>query len=530
MGVRIPQGAPTFELHRTERRTLFALGALTLVLRIIATFRYRFDSDEPQHLHVAWGWTEGLVQYRDIFDNHAPLFHMLSAPLLKLLGERENILIYMRAPMVLLFIVTVAATWIIAKRWWSERIAAWSLILLCAFAPFFLKTIEYRTDNLWTALWMIALVVLTSSERPFVTGLILGVGMCVSLKTLLLLITLGVAAVVTAIARDERIDAHDAIRTSFMMIVGFVIPPAIIAAYFASIGAWHNLLFCVLRFNELVTRTHRNVVWPRMLYPFVLAFVIWRARDLARTYDTPRTRFYLGVCASIFTITVIGFWVLISPRDFLPMMPLFAIALTATIIRRAPRRSFAILTTLSIVLLGFTAYYAEWFRDGQREQTTMLHQALRLTHPGEPLMDYKGETIYRRRPYYFIFEKIGRGAMRRGFLRDTVADAMVHEHCYVAEADGAFWPPSARTFLNENFLDMGRLRAAGQWIRNDGTFSIAIDGDYVIVDRNGVVSAPSHLLIGAHRFIAPRNERLAVLWAPAFERGFSPFHPKDREF
>jgi hypothetical protein len=108
----------------------------------------------------------------------------------------------------------------------------------------------------------------------------------------------------------------------------------------------------------------------------------------------------------------------------------------------------------------------------------------------------------------------------------------------VAQADGAFWPTRARKFLNENFLDMGRLRASGQWIHGDA-FSIAIDGDYVIIDRNGPVAGtldgtpnagPRHLDIGDHHFVATSNERLAVLWAPAFARGFSPFHPQDNEF
>src|SRR5437764_6107074 len=106
--------------RRWERAALIAFAALVLILRAVSFFRYRFDSDEPQHLHVAWGWTAGLVQYRDVFDNHAPLFHILSAPLLRLLGERENILAYMRAPMVPLFVIVIVTTWMIAKRWWSE--------------------------------------------------------------------------------------------------------------------------------------------------------------------------------------------------------------------------------------------------------------------------------------------------------------------------------------------------------------------------------------------------------------------------
>ena len=107
-------------LTRREKLLVIVLAALAFVLRVAAYFRYRFDSDEQQHLHVTWGWTAGLVQYRDLFDNHAPLFHILMAPLLALvgatLGERPDILLWMRLPMVVLFAIVVWATCTIARR------------------------------------------------------------------------------------------------------------------------------------------------------------------------------------------------------------------------------------------------------------------------------------------------------------------------------------------------------------------------------------------------------------------------------
>src|SRR3954464_4432987 len=103
-------------LSRSER-IILSIGAIaSLALRAVAFFHYRFDSDEPQHLHVAWGWTAGLVQYRDVFDNHAPLFHMAMAPLLRVLGERPDILLFMRAPMLVLWIIVSAAAFAIARR------------------------------------------------------------------------------------------------------------------------------------------------------------------------------------------------------------------------------------------------------------------------------------------------------------------------------------------------------------------------------------------------------------------------------
>src|SRR3982751_6061911 len=122
---------------RSERLLMAAIAMVTLAMRAVAFFRYRFDSDEPQHLHVAWGWTAGLLQYRDLFDNHAPLFHMATAPILRLAGERPDVLLYMRGPMLLLFAVVVWVTYVLGARLYSKRIGLWAALLLALFPVFF---------------------------------------------------------------------------------------------------------------------------------------------------------------------------------------------------------------------------------------------------------------------------------------------------------------------------------------------------------------------------------------------------------
>ena len=194
----------------------------------------------------------------------------------------------------------------------------------------------------------------------------------------------------------------------------------------------------------------------------------------------------------------------------------------------------------TVVFLAATAYYANGFRNGTREYTTMLDQVLQLTRPGEPLMDLKGETVYRRRPYYYIFEAIGRRVMQRHMIPDDVPEAIVKARCYVTQADGPFFSARTRRFLREQFLDMGRLRAAGSLIRDDGTFTIAVPGDYVVINHAGEAAGtldgagytgPRSLAAGPHRFDrATSGDRVAVLWAPAFRRGFSPFQLRDRDF
>ena len=516
-------------------------------MRIAAFFHYRFDSDEPQHLHVAWGWTTGLLPYRDFFDNHAPLFHILTAPILRLVGERPDVLLFMRVPMLLTFAVIVTGTYILGRRLYSHHIAMWSALLLTLFPVFFLKSIEYRTDNLWDALWIIALLVLTggslNAPRLFVFGLFLGAALATSLKTTLLLFTVAAAGAITYGFCFQRRSAAEVVRSAAATIAGVIVVPAAVSAYFYARGGWSNLVYCVIEFNRLVVAVRSPLaLWlPRIAYLpglLILILVAWRYRD-NRTTPAARFRFFFAVACVLFLGTVGSFWILISPRDLLPVLPLLAIFFVAAIERRS-RRPLVVYGTVGAIFCAAIVYYTEGFRNVTLEDITMLRQVLGLTRPGEPIMDLKGETVFRPRPTYYILEYITRNAIRRGQLADTIAEDVVRARCYVAVPDGEFFPPRGRAFLAANFLNVGRFRAAGQWIRDDGSFSIAIPGTYVMVihegEAAGVLDGTPYrgarlLTPGLHRFVrAWKNERVSCLWAPAFTRGYSPFHLRDRDF
>jgi hypothetical protein len=519
-GGGIPRVLASRIMTRREWAGVWVGVAAGVAMKVAAFFRYRFDSDEPQHLHVAWGWTQGFVQYRDFFDNHAPLFHIASAPFLMLVGERSDALLFMRALMLPLAAIVLGATFLLARRFWSTRIAIAGTLLLAFFPPFFLKSLEYRTDNAWTAMWMLALLAVCGGHA-FIAGLLLGVAFCVSMKSVLFVIAL-VAAMAIA-SRDWRRIA--------MMLAGVPIAPALLALYFQRRGAWPQLVYCVVRFNEMVAQTHSVSPLRRAAYPFAIAALLWLSW---RKRDADRWRLFLGVACGVFLITLGCFWTLISPRDWLPAMPLLAI-FVAAVLERRPQfvAASCILSMISI------AYYARGFENQTDEHITMMNQVLGMTRTSDPLMDYKGETIFRRRPFYNIFEKITREQVRDGLIADTIPESLIAARCHAAQADGEFWPPRARAFMNANYLDMGRIRASGQWLAHDGRFTIAVPGDYVVIDAHGIAAgtidrAPQRtgraLDAGVHQFTSVHPERLAVMWAPAFARGYSPFHLRDREF
>jgi hypothetical protein len=131
---------------------------------------------------------------------------------------------------------------------------------------------------------------------------------------------------------------------------------------------------------------------------------------------------------------------------------------------------------------------------------------------------------------------VTREQMAKGIIPDTIAQDVVRTRTYAAQADGAMWPPAGRAWLNDHFVNLGRLRAAGQWVK-DGTFTIGVPGEYVVLDANGEAkgtldgtpyTGARMLGAGAHQFQGDND--VCVLWAPAFRRGHSPFHLRDLDF
>src|SRR6478752_630858 len=191
--------APFLELTLVE----IGLGAACLLVLLCLRWFYvtnqLWDSDEPQHLHVVWAWANGLLPYRDVFDNHAPLFQAMSAPIFSALGERIDIVSAMRWIMLPIAALILVTTYWIGKRLFSPRIGFWGALLGVSFPSLYAKLGEYRPDVFWAALWLIGLAILTTGKltprRLFAAGAVFGLAFTVSMKTTYLLLILLVAGV-----------------------------------------------------------------------------------------------------------------------------------------------------------------------------------------------------------------------------------------------------------------------------------------------------------------------------------------------
>lgn len=508
-----------------EKWKLWCAAAALLAVRFFLLFRYRFDSDEPQHMHVAWGWAHGLVQYRDVFDNHMPLFHLLSAPLFALGGDDPRLLFAARMLMVPLFAASIALVWFIARALFDNDTATWAAALAAITPPFFLGTLEYRTDDLWIVCWLAALAICVSRLAPqrksALAGLAIGLAFGVSMKTTLFVIAIFAAAMATALLMRKRgalRGGREIGRWLATFVVFMAVVPLAIFGAFAVAGAWGPFYYGVFAHNMFPLEQAHRLFLVIPLYPIVRNIALTIARSEGAD-DQIRRRLFIFLAGAIYLTVLVSFWPMQSLESYLPFYPLAAICI-APLLRPRP---VLIPATCAIVLIAAIVFMARPWRDDARAEIAMIDEVLRLTTPDETVMDLKGETVFRARPWYFALEAITNVKLRLGRIRDDIAHALVHSRTHVVVSDS--FPPQARRFVAENYVPWGLVRVAGVRLRGARRmpFRVAIPGNYVVVTRDGrfisasidhrEVSDGIELAVGDHELEAQEPIDATVIWS-----------------
>ena len=568
---------------------LALLGA-AVVLRLLGVWEYRFNSDEPQHAHVVWGWTRGLVQYRDLFDNHTPLFHMLWAPLVAVFGESVRTLFWLRLTMLPLYLAALAVTYCIGRRLLSPRAALWGTVLTALLPPFFVKTLEFRTDVPWTLLWLAAFQAATGGAlgpaRLFAAGLAVGAAAAVSLKSSLLLACLlgsALAAAAWRLAGDgggrrrpSPRTAGRALAAAGAGLAGLAAVPAGVALYFRAHGAI-DALFAGAVLHNLQVSQHGPAPLKRALIlaigaPLLIVIARWSLRAGPPAFA--RQRLVLALTTGSYLIAIEVLWPLITSQTYLPVEPLLCLFVAAAAVggprRRlpaeeeiwapgglaaAPARTAAapvparpriawgraFLALALGVELSIDLLHGPLRGDQTAPTTAIVAAALRLTGPDEAVFDDKGDAVFRRRAFFPVLEDITREAMVEGRIADTIPEAILANHVCLATLSSKRLPPRGKRFLDANFLPVGPVRVCGKWLPSaTGSappspvirFQVEVPAAYTILGSGGPargrldgveLAAPRELAAGVHVFEPRSPPPLALIWARAVERGFSPF-------
>jgi 4-amino-4-deoxy-L-arabinose transferase-like glycosyltransferase len=533
---------------------LAALIVATGVMRLAFVFLYRFDSDEPQHLHVIWAWSHGLLQYRDVFDNHMPLFHWLCLPLYARVGDQPAAFWVMRLLMVPAFALELWLAFALGRELFGRRVGAWAAVMTAVFPLSLLGSVEFRPDSLWTALWLGTLWVLVrggfTARRAAGAGLLLGLALCVSLKTTLFMLTLAFAGGILLASRwpvdGRRIRGWGLAAAA--LLVPVLLLPVPIGIFFVREGAWEAFWHGVVAHNLFGTRPW----WRLAMFPLSLPALVWGAAQFARSAVPPGgRRAFLFLVVGVYGSALSTLWPLLSLEVYLPLYPVGLVFIAALLagVEPAARRAAAgwrlLAPALTTGAAAVSLLLAQPWRNRAADQMALAGDVLRLTDPDDAVLDLKGELPFRRRALRQVMETVTRILMERGVIADTIAEqAVAARACVVTPLWRAF-PARARAFIEAAYLDTGRLWVAGQWLPRtalaDGSptrFQIALPARYAVVDQRGPVAAEldglppaasRFLAAGDHtlRLVEPADGPVALVWAQAAERGFRVRPPQD---
>jgi hypothetical protein len=539
----------------------FAAAALLLLalifLRGITIAHYRFGSDEPQHLHVVWGWARGFVQYRDLADNHMPLFQLLCAPIYSLIGDRATVLYWMRLALQPLYLVAFWCTYRIGSLLFSRRIGIWAAILVGLSFDYAFCSVEFRTDNLWAPLWLVCLMVLLNGRltipRAVIAGLIMGLCFGVSMKSSLMVTSILVGGLVTLMLVGRQrlgITSGQIAGRAAAFLACAVSVPVAIAAAFAFYGIWPQFRYWVFD-NNIVPGVRNHPVWWVVIFIVGFPLVILGARRMivgAPNLTVGARQSFVSVTAGFFFTALLSFWPFLSRQDYLPFYPLAFVIGTGIGLtiwdRWAQRRNVAKIWRLVPVPAWFGAFefllvfvIPPLWQDKAKLQTDLLRDTLKLTNPGDFVMDRKGETVFRQRCFYPVVETFTEERFRRGLMGDNAIQRCIDSRTCVATLPDKM-PAATFRWIEEHYLAVGpRLRVAGVLLNRaagEQHFEIVIPASYKIISRDhravtGVLDGQRYegseqfLWPGRHTFVqSSARDEVAVLWAQAVDRYFTP--------
>jgi hypothetical protein len=551
-------------VRRAERWALLVLGAAQVALRIVGALHHDVDSDEPQHLHVAWGWIHGLLPYRDVFDNHSPLFSMIMAPVLQLVGQRPDVVVIMRFAMFPLIGIALACLGWIAWRLFSPRVAWWTVAVAGVNPLFMQSSIEYRTDQLWMAAWLGALAVMVSgkwhSRRGFGTGLLLGTAVVSSMKTSLLIVALLVSWLAVTVAGWSGAPGAPGpsrsgrLRAAAACLAGLVLLPGLLAAYFAARGVWGPLVHGVIGHNLQPglgfwsQAPYRPLLMPVLALPLgLVAFALYHATP---DRELGARRALVLLTTGIAHAALESIWPLVTREDQLPLLPVTGMYVTALLlalpagVARAwpPARILnpawlwvpaALAATLETAI---SARVVSALQDHTAPQREMLEQVLTLTRDSDPVMDIKGESVFRRRPYFLGIETITEERLKRGLIADDIAESLVVSRTpVVVQMYSPVYPLRDREFIARNYLDAGWVRVLGRRLDPDSVgsraplrFDLEVPQRYALVSSRGPArgwldgrrwDGARELAVGPHVYLPAEGEgRVLAVWADALGR------------
>jgi hypothetical protein len=370
------------------------------------------------------------------------------------------------------------------------------------------------------------------------------------MKTTLLLAALAQALVgaliVRWIAGGLPLRWSHILRRSAAWLAGVVIIPALVVLYFYERGVIHEMYYGVIQHNILPGASARLFgsgaikTWLRGAVGAVIAGAI--IVRLKMPIPMRARISFVFFAAFLYYTTLEAAWPVLTAEDYLPFFPAMMLTagpavlwLTGLLVRHIfPTGVLIAAMEMTGVLIAVSP-----FHDQTVDKIGIVADTLKLTEPSDYVMDSKGETIYRRRPFFYVIESMTFHRMQKSIVKDTIAAELIEKR--VPLATTMRMPHRSREFIKKNYVPISfRLFVLGKVVRDKGAvarapceFELKIPARYTLA---GSAAAPVGLLDGApftgprelaagkHTYVPEGNPgKVVAIWASAIERGYTPF-------
>lgn len=430
-----------------------------------------YDPDELQHVHSAYSIAKGLLPYRDYFEHHTPLLHLLLAPFLLLFDvERQassafSFLAFARGLMWVATGAILLLTFRLARDLFGSRVAWLAAAFLGTSWLFFDKTLEIRPDVPACALLVATLRLAARgvSQRvgmAFVqSGFAFGLGLLFTQK--LALVLLGLLPGLWL--------AGAPLLALLAWAVGCAAPLLIMLAYFALRGGLSAFVEC----NLLV-----NLRWKAGFAPgailreeLLLPNAALCAFALVGLWLLlPRLRRPEGVVVLSGVAAFAGLWLVRVPWQqyyltFLPVTALLAgLGLARASELLASRDAWRQAATALVLVLGslppLSLFRAQLGRSNADKQAS-IRFVIENTAPRESVLDgYTGVGVFRPHAWRFYFlhaelrQMLGEAERRElllGLRDGTIAPRLISYDGHSSRVS-----PEITAFFEEHYEAVGQ--------------------------------------------------------------------------
>lgn len=441
-------------MRRLAPGVLAALVALAVVLRIGVVVNRPIDPDESQHLHVAWLVAQGQVPYRDFWEHHLPFFHYAIAPLTAWLANRSEVYLAGRALMALTAALVVVLTWRLARRLSADG-AVWAVVVLLFLPQFAETSTETRPDVpalLAHLASLLALVGWREGRGPgwlWVVGAWQGVALALSLKALYGVV--GVALVVAGTPATEVTSRGGWVGSLGRLVGGASAVILPLLGGLAALGgapALHGLFRDVVQGS--IGFVDFGKTWPA--YGSELGAFLATALGLGLVLRVRGGAIVSHPVHGVLLTPALAIAVaLLLPRTpavyqhaWLPLLPVIAVYAGLALAtlrewgRRGPSRlrtALGLIALVGAVVIPAGELLTLAVRNQNADDLGLMREELRLTCPGEPVLD--GTALYVFRPAAYRFGVLIRG-VREGVARGLIAEEVIAEDMRAARAPVAY--------------------------------------------------------------------------------------------